>query len=143
MVDIAKVNLYGHQMGSVRWDSSRNSALFEYADSFIGKGLEPSPILMPVRHGRVYSFGDIGSETFKGLPGLLADSLPDTYGRALFDRWLALTGRQSGNVVETLCFLGRRCMGALEFEPAMDVPYGNDVKIELDSLVEVASEALA
>lgn len=143
MVDIAKVNLYNQQMGSVRWDSSRNVALFEYADNFIGKGLEPSPILMPVRQGRVYSFADIGLETFKGLPGLLADSLPDTYGRALFDRWLALTGRQSSNTVETLCFLGKRCMGALEFEPAMDVPYGNEVKIELDSLVEVASEALA
>ena len=143
MVDIAKVNLYGHQMGSIRWDSSRNIALFEYADGFIEKGLEPSPILMPARYGRVYSFGDIGRDTFKGLPGLLADSLPDTYGRALFDRWLALTGRQSGNAVETLCFLGKRCMGALEFEPAMDTPYGDDVKIELDSLVEVASDALA
>lgn len=143
MVDIAKVNLYGQQIGSVRWDSSRNTALFEYADNFVGMGLEPSPILMPVRHGRVYSFGDIGRETFKGLPGMLADSLPDTYGRALFDRWLALTGRQSGNAVETLCFLGKRCMGALEFEPAMDLPYGNDVKIELESLVEVASEALS
>ncbi|MDE7463305.1 MAG: type II toxin-antitoxin system HipA family toxin [Muribaculaceae bacterium] len=143
MVDIARVILYGQPIGSVRWDSSRNIALFEYADNFVGKGLEPSPILMPVRYGRVYSFGDIGRETFKGLPGMLADSLPDTYGRALFDRWLALTGRQSGNAVENLCFLGKRCMGALEFEPAMDVPYGNDIKIELDSLVEAASEALA
>lgn len=143
MVDIAKVNLYGQQMGSVRWDERRQAAAFEYSDNFIGKGLEPSPVLMPVRQGRTYSFGDIGRETFKGLPGLLADSLPDTYGRALFDRWLALTGRQSGNAVETLCFLGKRCMGALEFEPAMDLPYGNDVRIELDSLVEVASEALA
>lgn len=143
MVDIAKVNLYGAQIGSIRWESNTNTAQFEYADNFIGKGLEPSPILMPVRQGRVYSFGDIGRETFKGLPGMIADSLPDTYGRALFERWLALTGRQSGNPVETLCFLGKRCMGALEFEPAMDSPYGNDVKIELDSLVEVASEALA
>ena len=98
---------------------------------------------MPVRQGRVYSFSDIGRDTFKGLPGMLADSLPDTYGRALFDRWLALTGRSSGNAVETLCFLGKRCMGALEFEPAMDAPYSPDVRIELDSLVEVASEALS
>lgn len=65
--------------------------MFEYADNFIRQGLEPSPILMPVRYGRVYSFGDIGHETFKGLPGLLADSLPDSYGRALFERWLSLT----------------------------------------------------
>ena len=143
MVDIARVNLYGQPVGTFRWDKNRQLAHFEYADSFIGKGLEPSPLLMPVRQGRVYSFSDIGQETFKGLPGMLADSLPDTYGRALFDRWLALTGRSSGNAVETLCFLGKRCMGALEFEPAMDAPYGPDVRIELDSLVEVASEALS
>lgn len=143
MVDIARVNLYGQPVGTFRWDNNRQVAHFEYAESFIGKGLEPSPILMPVRQGRIYSFSDIGRETFKGLPGMLADSLPDTYGRALFDRWLALTGRSSGNAVETLCFLGKRCMGALEFEPAMDTPYGPDVRIELDSLVEVASEALS
>ena len=143
MVDIARVNLYGQPVGTFRWDNNRQLAHFEYADSFIGKGLEPSPILMPVRQGRVYSFSDIGRETFKGLPGMLADSLPDTYGRALFDRWLALTGRSSGNAVETLCYLGKRCMGALEFEPAMDAPYSPNVRIELDSLVEVASEALS
>lgn len=143
MVDIARVNLYGQPVGTFRWDNNRQLAKFEYAESFIGKGLEPSPILMPVRQGRIYSFSEIGRETFKGLPGMLADSLPDTYGRALFDRWLALTGRSSGNAVETLCFLGKRCMGALEFEPAMDAPYCPDVRIELDSLVEVASEALS
>ena len=143
MVDIARVNLYGEQIGSVRWNENRSIASFEYTDNFIGKGLEPSPILMPVSYGRVYSFGGIGRDTFKGLPGLLADSLPDTYGRALFERWLALTGRQTGNAVETLCFLGKRCMGALEFEPAMDTPYGNNVRFEIDSLVMVASEALA
>lgn len=143
MVDIARVNLYGQPVGTFRWNNNRQLAHFEYAESFIGKGLEPSPILMPVRQGRIYSFSEIGRETFKGLPGMLADSLPDTYGRALFDRWLALTGRSSGNAVETLCFLGKRCMGALEFEPVMDAPYGPDVRIELDSLVEVASEALS
>lgn len=143
MVDIARVNLYGQPVGTFRWDNNRQLAHFEYAESFIGKGLEPSPILMPVRQGRIYSFSDIGRETFKGLPGMLADSLPDTYGRALFDRWLALSGRSSGNAVETLCFLGKRCMGALEFEPAMDAPYSPDVRIELDSLVEVTREALS
>lgn len=143
MVDIARVNLYGQPVGTLRWDNNRQLAHFEYAESFIGKGFEPSPILMPVRQGRIYSFSDIGRETFKGLPGMLADSLPDTYGRTLFDRWLALTGRSSGNAVETLCFLGKRCMGALEFEPAMDAPYSPDVRIEFDSLVEVANDALS
>ncbi len=143
MVDVAQVNLFGSPMGALRWNERLGVAQFEYFDEFIGRGIEPSPLLMPVRHGRVYSFSDIGKETFKGLPGMLADSLPDTYGRALFDRWLDLTGRKSGNSVETLCFLGRRCMGALEFEPAMDLPYKADVRMEINTLVEVAGEALA
>ncbi len=74
---------------------------------------------------------------------MLADSLPDTYGRAMFDRWLALTGRTSGNPVETLCFLGRRCMGAMEFEPAIEAGYNPDQHFEIDSLVDVAREALS
>ncbi len=115
MVDVAKVRMFGQDVGTFRWDYSRNAALFEYDNGFVGKGVEPSPLMMPVRQGRVYSFGGLNWETFNGLPGMLADSLPDTYGRALFDRWLALTGRTSGNPVETLCFLGKRCMGALEF----------------------------
>lgn len=143
MVDIARVKLYGHNVGSLRWNERYSVAQFEYADSFVESGIEPAPIMMPVRKGRVYSFGDIGRETFKGLPGMLADSLPDTYGRALFDQWLALTGRHSGNPIETLCFLGKRCMGALEFEPAIDVPYSSTTQIEIDTLVNVASEALS
>lgn len=142
MVDIAKVRLYGMDMGTFRWNERYGLAQFEYTDNFVDKDMEPAPLMMPVRSGRVYSFGDIGKETFKGLPGMLADALPDTYGRALFERWLALTGRQSGNAVETLCFLGKRCMGALEFEPAMDMPYNASTKFEIENLVEAASEAL-
>lgn len=143
MVDLAKVKLYGDDLGTLRWDERYGVAQFEYADSFVARGIEPSPLMMPAREGRVYSFTDIGRETFKGLPGMLADSLPDTYGRALFDRWLTLMGRNSANSIETLCFLGRRCMGALEYEPAIDVPYDRSTQIEIDSLVEVAAEALA
>lgn len=142
MVDVAIVKMFGNPIGVFRWDSRYDIVQFEYNKDFIGRGLEPSPLMMPVQSGRTYSFGDIGRETFKGLPGLLADSLPDTYGRALFDRWLTLTGRTSSNIVETLCFLGKRCMGALEFEPAIDVDYNLDSKIAIDSLVEVAREAL-
>ena len=142
MVDVAIVKMFGNPIGVFRWDSRYDIVQFEYNKDFIGRGLEPSPLMMPVQPGRIYSFGDIGRETFKGLPGLLADSLPDTYGRALFDRWLTLTGRTSSNIVETLCFLGKRCMGALEFEPAIDVDYNLDSKIAIDSLIEVAREAL-
>lgn len=141
MVDVAQVNLYGQVMGYVRWDNQYDRALFEYDADFVRKGIEPSPLQMPAREGRVYSFGDLNRETFKGLPGLLADSLPDTYGRALFDQWLSLMGRTSSNAIETLCFMGKRCMGAMEFEPAIEM--GNrDMRIEMDTLVEVAREAL-
>lgn len=143
MVDVAKVKMYGLTVGTFSWDSRYDIAHFEYDDDFVGKGFEPSPIMMPVRHGRVYSFADLDRDTFKGLPGMLADSLPDTYGRALFDRWLSLLGRTSGNSIETLCFLGNRCMGALEFEPALNNGLESNQMIEIDSLVEVAKAALS
>lgn len=142
MVDVAKVRLYGKNLGAFRWDAARNVAQFEYDPSFISTGLEPSPIVMPVRPGRIYSFGNLNPDTFNGLPGMLADSLPDTYGKALFEKWLAMTGRTSGNPIESLCFLGKRCMGALEFEPATGPDTDANMKFEIDSLVSVAREAL-
>ena len=142
MVDIAKVKLYDLDLGVVQWDDLQGFARFEYAPSFISTGIQPSPITMPVKEGRVYTFAGIGRETFKGLPGLLADSLPDTYGRALFDRWLVLTGRTSANPVESLCYLGKRSMGALEFEPAMDRLHNSKERIDVALLVDVANEVL-
>ncbi len=142
MVDVAKVNMFGIPVGTFRWDDRYEVVRFEYDHDFGGRGLEPSPLMMPVRLGRVYSFPNLDRGTFQGLPGMLADSLPDTYGRALFDKWLALTGKTSSNPIETLCFLGKRCMGALEFEPAMDAPYDTQAKFEIDTLVDVARDAL-
>ena len=141
MVNVARVSLYGQTVGFVNWDERYDIARFEYDKGFAHKGIEPSPLMMPVREGRVYSFGELGRATFKGLPGMLADSMPDTYGQALFEKWLALTGRTSGNAIETLCFMGKRCMGALEYEPAIDVA-DTDIRIEIDSLVNIAREAL-
>ena len=143
MVDVAKVKMFGMDVGTFRWDSTYDVARFEYDMQFVGKGIEPSPLMMPVQQGRIYSFGSLNRDVFNGLPGMLADSLPDTYGRALFDRWLTLTGRTVGNPIETLCFLGQRCMGALEFEPSTGPVSNPDIKIEIDSLVKVAIEALS
>jgi len=143
MVDAAQVKMFGKIVGSVIWDINYDIARFEYDPNFVKSGLEPSPFHMPAIDGRIYSFGDLNKDTFHGLPGMLADSLPDTYGRALFDKWLALTGRTSGNSIESLCFMGKRCMGALEFEPAIEGPLSTAQRIELDNLISVASEALA
>jgi serine/threonine-protein kinase HipA len=143
MVDVAQVKMFGKLVGAVSWDARYGVARFEYAPEFVSSGIEPSPLMMPAREGRVYSFSELNRDTFCGLPGMLADSLPDTYGRALFDKWLGLTGRSAGNVVELLCFMGKRCMGALEFEPAMDGALGSAHRFEIDSLVDVAREALS
>lgn len=143
MVDVALVKMFGRTVGTVMWNARYGIARFEYDADFVRCGLHPSPIMMPVREGRVYSFANLNRETFCGLPGMLADSLPDTYGRALFDRWLSLAGRTSGNPVESLCFMGKRCMGALEFEPAIEMAsHSEDARIELEGLVSVAREAL-
>lgn len=142
MVDVAEVRMYNQVIGYASWDSRYDRAVFEYAPGFSKVKLEPSPLLMPVIEGRTYSFGDLNKDTFKGLPGMLADSLPDTYGRALFDKWLSLTGRTSANTIESLCFLGQRCMGALEFHPAIESSKDESLNLEISALVDVAREAL-
>ena len=78
-----------------------------------------------------------------GLPGLLADALPDAYGKALLDRWLTSLGRTFANPVERLCYQSKRSMGALEFVPAKDDYLDQSSAIEISSLVEIASEVLS
>ena len=90
------------------WNENTESAVFEYEPSFERSGLNLSPILMPLSPHRPYQFTSISKETFMGLPGLLADALPDAYGKALLDRWLATIGRTFANPVERLCYQGKR-----------------------------------
>lgn len=142
MVTLAYINIWGQRAGVVMWNENTDSAVFEYEPAFERLGLNLSPILMPLNPHRPYQFPSISRETFMGLPGLLADALPDAYGKALLDRWLATIGRTFANPVERLCYQGKRSMGALEFEPAQDTFLEKGAKIEIDSLVEVAREAL-
>ena len=142
MVTLAYVNIWGHRAGVVMWNENTQSAVFEYEPAFERLGLNLSPILMPLSPHRPYQFTSISEDTYMGLPGLLADALPDAYGKALLDRWLATIGRTFANPVERLCYQGKRSMGALEFEPAQDTFLEKETKIEIDSLVEIAREAL-
>lgn len=142
MVTLAYINIWGQRAGVVMWNENTESAVFEYEPSFERLGLNLSPILIPLNPHRSYQFTSISKDTFMGLPGLLADALPDAYGKALLDRWLATIGRSFANPVERLCYQGKRSMGALEFEPAQDTFLEKDTRIEIDSLVEVAREAL-
>lgn len=142
MVNLAKVYIWGEFAGAVLWNDETQSASFEYDPAFAAKGWDLSPIRMPVTPHRIYSFGNLSQDTFLGLPGLLADALPDAYGKALLDRWLATVDRTFANPVERLCYQGKRSMGALEFVPAQDNFLEKGAKIEIDSLVHVAREVL-
>ena len=142
MVTLANVNIWNRKAGIVMWNEQTQSAVFEYDADFERVGLDLSPLQMPAAAHRAYSFQTLSQETFMGLPGLLADALPDAYGKALLDRWLATVGRTFANPVERLCYQGKRSMGALEFEPAQDNYLEHETRIEIDSLVQVAREAL-
>ncbi|MEN8213267.1 MAG: HipA domain-containing protein [Pseudomonadota bacterium] len=143
MSTIAEVKLWGRTIGAVMLEEGHDTALFEYDPAFAASGIEISPLQMPLSR-RVYSFPGLSRETFHGLPGLLADSLPDRFGNALIDAWLATQGRQpdSLNAVERLCYTGARGMGALEFAPAIGPRARQANRIQIDKLVELASEIL-
>lgn len=140
---IAAVKLWGRTIGAVSQEDDRDYAAFQYDEDFVNSNIEISPITMPLAN-RIYAFPDLPRNTFYGLPGLLADSLPDKFGNALIDAWLATQGRtpESFNGVERLCYTGARGMGALEFEPATGPRPGRSQKIEIDALVELAAKVL-
>lgn len=141
---ISEVRLWDKVIGAVSLDRGRGVATFQYDPEFIQSGIEVAPLMMPVS-GKVYEFPGLPQDTFHGLPGMLADSLPDKFGNALIDAWLAGQGRtpESFDAVERLCYTGRRGMGALEFTPVIGPKPRKAVKIEIDSLVRLASDVLS
>ena len=134
--------------GAVAWDDASGMGSFEFEPSFLRKDLDLSPLMMPAEKasGRIFSFPELKrSEVFKGLPGMIADVLPDRFGSILIDSWLARNGRPAGsmNPVEMLCYIGRRGMGALEFEPPLPGSGTSATIIEIDELVKMAGEILS
>jgi serine/threonine-protein kinase HipA len=101
------------------------------------------PLMMPLGT-QVFSFPGLSRQSFHGLPGLLADCLPDKYGNTLIDAWLATQGRtpESFNAVERLCYTGSRGMGALEFAPVIGPRAQTSTKVDVDALVQLASDVL-
>lgn len=147
MINNAFVNIGEQRVGAIAWDAERALGTFEYDKNFLKSGLDLSPIMMPLSQGaRLFSFPENRStNTFKGLPGLLADILPDKYGSALINAWLVRQGRASNslNPVEILCFIGERGMGALSFEPIYPKANNTATKLELASLIDIAEEILS
>ncbi len=142
MITYADIYLWGQHAATVAWNENYQAGSFEYTPDFANGILDISPLTMPIKQRQVYLFPSLSKDTFIGLPGLLADALPDAFGKALLDRWLTSVGRTFANPVERLCYQGKRSMGALEFVPARDHYLEQGTKLEIDSLVEVAREVL-
>lgn len=130
-------------VGIVTWDHQNQYAHFEYDPKFINTSLELSPLKMPLT-SEIYTFANLAKPTFKGLPGLLADHLPDDFGNKIIDSWLARQGRDlaSFSPIERLCYIGKRSMGALEFVPAIIDPATKSIPIEIKELVTLANQVL-
>ena len=148
MITTAFINIWNQRVGAIAWDSDTGVGSFEYDRTFFKNSWNLSPIKMSIENAnrRIFTFSELRDiKTFRGLPGLLADVLPDKYGNALINTWLARNGRASDslNPVETLCFIGQRGMGALEFEPVTQKTPNKSSKIEINNLVEVAEKILA
>ncbi|HTB86344.1 MAG TPA: type II toxin-antitoxin system HipA family toxin [Steroidobacteraceae bacterium] len=143
MATVAEVRLWGRSIGAVSLEEGARTCAFQYDPEFLASGIELSPITMPLSP-RIYQFPSLAELSFHGLPGLLADSLPDKFGNALIDAWLATQGRrpENFNAIERLCYIGVRGMGALEFAPAMGPPLQRSAKVQVDELVKLASEVL-
>lgn len=150
-MNVAEVKIWNELVGAVAWDEKTGMASFEYEPKFKKLGWELAPLKMPLNSGRnVISFPELRRNkntehnTFKGLPGLLADVLPDKYGNQLINLWLAQQGRpqDSMNPVEMLCFIGSRGMGALEFEPTSLKENVRTFSIEINNLVDIAQKML-
>lgn len=141
---LAEVRLWGRTIGAVGWEADTGPAAFEYDPAFAESGIEVAPLAMPLAR-RVYTFPALARESFHGLPGLLADSLPDDFGNALIDAWLAREGRAPGSLdpVERLCYTGSRGMGALEYAPVLGPSARASEAVDVGALAALAGEILS
>ncbi len=148
MIKVAEVWLWNHRVGAVALDDF-GVAVFEYADDFLKLGLDIAPIMMPLddaRRGHVlHSFPAINKETFKQLPGMLADALPDKFGQAIVNAWLARQGRlaEDFSIIERLCYTGSRAMGALEFKPSVTQDLTQPVSVEIGEMITLIQGVMA
>ena len=143
MTTLAEVRLWGRRIGAVSLLDGESIAGFQYDPDFLSSGIQVAPLMMPLGP-QVFRFPALNPQSFHGLPGLLADALPDRYGNALIDAWLAGQGRtpDSFNAVERLCYTGARGMGALEFLPALGPRPRTASPVRIEALVALASDVL-
>jgi serine/threonine-protein kinase HipA len=148
MVTVLKATMWGKDVAAIAWNKDKEIAVIEFFESFANERLDIAPLMMPIedllRGDRIFSFPSHKTKTFKGLPGLLADSLPDDYGTTLIDEWFAATGI-AGSItpLDRLSYIGKRGMGALEFEPATKMKELNESsRLEIEQITELANQIL-
>lgn len=150
-VELINIKIWGERVGVAAWDEENKLATFQYYPEFERFQWDLAPLKMPIENrGAIYNFPELrprfinDPDPFKGLPGLLADVLPDRYGTELMNRWLASQGRlaNSMNPLEKLCFIGTRGMGALEFEPSSFNEDKRAFHLEIEGLVTIAQKML-
>lgn len=138
------VNAWGATVGAlVPWDKQPGVFLFQYEPAWVKRGIQLSPLHMPLRPAP-YSFPSLPSATFRGLPAMIADALPDAFGNALIDSYLTNRGLSKAAItpLDRLAYLGSRAMGALEFKPARSLGGKKPTAIHLNDLVTGARQAL-
>jgi len=142
-----KIKLWGNTVGAVAWDLQRNHGVIEFSNDFVKLGFDLAPLTMPhedlLRGQRIFAFPALNIETFEGLPGLLADALPDAFGNTVLRGWLRSQNRDSESLtpLEKLSYIGKRAMGALEFEPETETSEPEE-KIEVARLLDLTNKVL-
>lgn len=146
-VNVAEVWLWHHRIGAVALDDL-GVGVFEYDTDFLKLGLDAAPLMMPLEEARrghvIHGFPALNPETFKRLPGLLADTLPDKFGQAIVNAWLARLGRSPDDfsIIERLCYTGSRAMGALEFKPSVNKHLGQPVSVEISEIITLIQDVM-
>ena len=144
-VHAVEVRIWGQQVGAVALDPKLRYYAFEYSPGFIASGVELAPLTMPLASAaEPFVFTDLPTATYKHLPALLADALPDDFGNALIDAWMASKGvvRDDITPLDRLAYMGRRGIGALEFRPTRGPSPHASSAVELAILVESARRAV-
>ncbi|MBT0585582.1 type II toxin-antitoxin system HipA family toxin [Alteromonas oceanisediminis] len=144
VMEVINVTYHNKAVGAVSFDTEKGLGAFEYEPDFVKNGVELSPIKMPLSE-QIYSFPELNFATFKGLPGLIADSLPDDFGNAVLNAWVAGQGRSPSDItpLQRLQYTGKRGMGALEYAPATQLKSLNaSQQVEIESLVSIAQDIL-
>ena len=133
MENVVLVKIWGHPVGTIMWDFSRKRAIFSYDKDFISRGVDIAPLTASIHNPRfsLPFLGETDRDIFSGLPSFIADSLPGGWANAVYNAWVAehhLSSRQI-TPIDKLAFIGKRGMGALEFEPAIPVDENKDIAL--------------